>query len=281
MNGLLIYRLQPLDKQQGFRLQTIIDAFKENGLMMIAVTTKDMTRLLETSNKGFFQFALLLDEDPQIARYLEGEHQLKVFNDENAINVCVDRALLSITLRNAMVPSPATIALPYMLNVNLMQVIQDVKFMMNDIAYPVLVKNRYPQPNEKIYYVRDENELVRVLAPIGMQPLIVQAFVPPTDRQSFKVLVIGEKTYAGVEVVTVDQTEYLKETTLPKSVSKIAIKAAKTIGADYALVSVFYLNKKNPYVYSVKSNPNIVELQVVTGLYLSAYLAQYIRKQLK
>jgi ribosomal protein S6--L-glutamate ligase/gamma-F420-2:alpha-L-glutamate ligase len=249
--------------------------------MMIAVTTKDMTRLLETSNKGFFQFALLLDEDPQIARYLEGEHQLKVFNDENAINVCFDRALLSITLRNAMVPSPATIALPYVLNVNLMQVIQDVKFMMNDIAYPVLVKNRYPQPNEKIYYVRDENELVRVLAPIGMQPLIVQAFVPPTDRQSFKVLVIGEKTYAGVEVVTVDQTEYLKETTLPKSVSKIAIKAAKTIGADYALVSVFYLNKKNPYVYSVKSNPNIVELQVVTGLYLSAYLAQYIRKQLK
>jgi len=281
MNGLLIYRLQPLDKQQGFRLQTIIDAFKENELMMIAVTTKDMTRLLETSNKGFFQFALLLDEDPQIARYLEGEHQLKVFNDENAINVCFDRALLSITLRNAMVPSPATIALPYVLNVNLMQVIQDVKFMMNDIAYPVLVKNRYPQPNEKIYYVRDENELVRVLAPIGMQPLIVQAFVPPTDRQSFKVLVIGEKTYAGVEVVTVDQTEYLKETTLPKSVSKIAIKAAKTIGADYALVSVFYLNKKNPYVYSVKSNPNIVELQVVTGLYLSAYLAQYIRKQLK
>ena len=281
MNGLLIYRLQPLDKQQGFRLQTIIDAFKENGLMMIAVTTKDMTRLLETSNKGFFQFALLLDEDPQIARYLEGEHQLKVFNDENAINVCFDRALLSITLRNAMVPSPATITLPYVLNVNLMQVIQDVKFMMNDIAYPVLVKNRYPQPNEKIYYVRDENELVRVLAPIGMQPLIVQAFVPPTDRQSFKVLVIGEKTYAGVEVVTVDQTEYLKETTLPKSVSKIAIKAAKTIGADYALVSVFYLNKKNPYVYSVKSNPNIVELQVVTGLYLSAYLAQYIRKQLK
>ena len=281
MNGLLIYRLQPLDKQQGFRLQTIIDAFKENELMMIAVTTKDMTRLLETSNKGFFQFALLLDEDPQIARYLEGEHQLKVFNDENAINVCFDRALLSITLRNAMVPSPATIALPYVLNVNLMQVIQDVKFMMNDIAYPVLVKNRYPQPNEKIYYVRDENELVRVLAPIGMQPLIVQAFVPPTDRQSFKVLVIGEKTYAGVEVVTVEQTEYLKETTLPKSVSKIAIKAAKTIGADYALVSVFYLNKKNPYVYSVKSNPNIVELQVVTGLYLSAYLAQYIRKQLK
>jgi glutathione synthase/RimK-type ligase-like ATP-grasp enzyme len=281
MNGLLIYRVHPLDKQQGFRLQTIIDTFKENELMMIAVTTKDMTRLLETSNKGFFQFALLLDEDPQIARYLEGEHQLKVFNDENAINVCFDRALLSITLRNAMVPSPATIALPYVLNVNLMQVIQDVKFMMNDIAYPVLVKNRYPQPNEKIYYVRDENELVRVLAPIGMQPLIVQAFVPPTDRQSFKVLVIGEKTYAGVEVVTVEQTEYLKETNLPKSVSKIAIKAAKTIGADYALVSVFYLNKKNPYVYSVKSNPNKVELQVVTGLYLSAYLAQYIRKQLK
>jgi glutathione synthase/RimK-type ligase-like ATP-grasp enzyme len=162
-----------------------------------------------------------------------------------------------------------------------MQGIQEVKAMMQDIMYPVLIKNRYPQAQEKIYYVRDEKELLKTLSPIGMQPLIVQAYVPPENRLMFKVLTIGNKVLAGIEVVTVNDQAYLKQTKLPPSVSKLALKTAKTIGATYALISVFYLNKKNPYVYSVKTNPNIVELQVVTGIYLSWYLARHIRHQVK
>jgi hypothetical protein len=34
-------------------------------------------------------------------------------------------------------------------------------------------------------------------------------------------------------------------------------------------------------VYSVKTNPNIVELQVVTGMYLSGYVAKYIYAKTK
>jgi glutathione synthase/RimK-type ligase-like ATP-grasp enzyme len=162
-----------------------------------------------------------------------------------------------------------------------MQGIQEVKAMMQDIMYPVLIKNRYPQAQEKIYYVRDEKELLKTLSPIGMQPLIVQAYVPPENRLMFKVLTIGNKVLAGIEVVTVNDQAYLKQTKLPPSVSKLALKTAKTIGATYALISVFYLNKKNPYVYSVKTNPNIVELQVVTGIYLSWYLARHIRHRVK
>jgi len=204
-----------------------------------------------------------------------------VFNDESSMNLSIDRALLSISLRNALIPSPATIALPYVVNVNIMQGIQEVKAMMQDILYPVLIKNRYPQVQEKIYFVRDENELIKTLSPIGMQPLIIQAYVPPENRQIFKVLTIGKKVHAGIEVVTVNEQDYLKQAKLPPSVRKLALKTAKTIGATYALMSVFYLNKKNPYVYSVKTNPNIVELQLVTGNYLTWYLARHIRRQVK
>jgi glutathione synthase/RimK-type ligase-like ATP-grasp enzyme len=281
VNGLLIYRQLADEAKQRNQLEIIIAAFKQWQLNLIAVSTQDTNRLLETSNQGYFKFAVLLDEDTQIARYLQIEHRIKVFNDESSISLSADRALLSITLRNAMIPSPATIALPYVVNVNIMQGIQEVKAMMQDILYPVLIKNRYPQVQEKIYFVRDEKELLKSLSPIGMQPLIVQAYVPPENRQMFKVLTIGKKVQAGIEVVSVNQQDYLKQTKLPASVSKLALKTAKTIGATYALISVFYLNKKNPYVYSVKTNPNIVELQVVTGLYLSWYLARHIRHQLK
>jgi glutathione synthase/RimK-type ligase-like ATP-grasp enzyme len=281
MNGLLIYRQSADLGKQKHQLETIIGAFQQWKLSLIAITTQDTTRLLETSNPGFFKFALVLDEDTQIARYLETEHHMKVFNDESSVNMSIDRALLSITLRNAMIPSPATIALPYVVNTNIMQGIQEVKAMMQDILYPVLVKNRFPQVQEKIFYVRDENELVRTLSPIGMKPLIVQAYVPPENRQMFKVFTIGDKVQAGIEVISVNQQDYLKQAKLPPSVIKLALKTAKTMGAAYALISVFYLNKKNPYVYSVKTNPNIVELQVVTGMYLSWYLARHIYHQVK
>jgi glutathione synthase/RimK-type ligase-like ATP-grasp enzyme len=281
MNGLLIYRQSADLGKQKHQLETIIGAFQQWQLTLIAITTQDTTRLLETSNPGFFKFALVLDEDTQIARYLETEHHMKVFNDESSMNMSIDRALLSITLRNAMIPSPATIALPYVVNTNIMQGIQEVKAMMQDILYPVLVKNRFPQVQEKIFYVRDENELIRTLSPIGMKPLIVQAYVPPENRQMFKVFTIGDKVQAGIEVISVNQQDYLKQAKLPPSVIKLALKTAKTMGATYALISVFYLNKKNPYVYSVKTNPNIVELQVVTGMYLSWYLARHIYHQVK
>jgi glutathione synthase/RimK-type ligase-like ATP-grasp enzyme len=281
MNGLLIYRQAADHTKQKTQLETMIGAFQQWNLTLIAITTQDASRLLETSSQGFFKFAVLLDDDSQLARHLQIEHRIKVFNDESSISLSIDRALLSISLRNAMIPSPITIALPYLVNVNVMGRIQDVNAMMQDIMYPVLIKNRYPHVQEKMYFVRDEKELIRTLSPIGMQPLIIQAYVPLENRQIFKVLTIGDKVQAGIEAITVNQQTFFKQAKLPPSVSKLALKTAKTIGATYALISVFYLNKKNPYVYSVKTNPNIVELQLVTGIYLSWYLARHIYHQVK
>ena len=281
MNGLLVYRHLQGKSEQSKQLALIIEAFAKFKLKLIAVPSSDLNRLIETTNKGFFKFTLLLDSDPQIAKFLETEQQMKVFNDSSSINLSVDRAMLSITLRNASIPSPATIALPFSVNVNVMQAIQEVKEMMKDIQYPVLIKNRYPQLHEKIYFVRDEKELVKVLEPIGMQPLIVQAYVPTLDRQLFKILVIGRRVIAGVEVVSNNGVEYLKQIDTPTDIKKIAIKTAKATGTSLALISIFYLNKKNPYVYSVKTNPNIVELQVVTGIFISGYLAKYIQTKTK
>ncbi|MGA0097551.1 MAG: ATP-grasp domain-containing protein [Bacilli bacterium] len=280
MNGLLVY-LGGQDPRLAYQLQTLTEAFAKLRIKMIAVPSQDITRLLETTKKGFFKLALLLTNDVQVAKYLETEQQIKVFNDASTINLCLDRALLSITLRNAGIASPETIALPYVVNVNVMQTISDVKAMMQQLRYPVLIKNRYPQFNEKIYFARDEKELIKILPPIGMQPLIIQAYVPQENRQLFKVLIVGKKALAGVEVVQENGKEFLKQNPLPSSVKKIAIQAAKTIGATYSLVSVFYLENTKPYVYSVKSNPNIVELQIATGIYLSWYLAKHIASKLK
>jgi glutathione synthase/RimK-type ligase-like ATP-grasp enzyme len=281
MNGLLIYSAKYDSVGNERRIQIFSDAFQKWQLKVIAVSTDEFHRVLETSKPGFFTFAFLLDEDTQIAKFLEEEHHLKVFNDETAINVSLDRALFAISLRNASIPSPTTVTLPYTINESVMNEFVEVKAMMEEIQYPVLIKNRHPQKDEKIYFINNDLELENLLKNIGMQPLIAQAYIPPTERQQFKVLVVGKKALASVEIVRVDHQEYLKQTQVPSKVANVAIKAAQAMGASYALISIFYLNKKNPYVYSAKTNPNIVELQVVTGLYLAWYIAKLVYQRLK
>lgn len=281
VNGLLVFTGKREESFNQQRIATFVEAFSRWHMQLIPVNTVEIHRVLETSNRGFFTFAFLLDEDTQMAKFLEDEYRLKVFNDETAINTCLDRALLAITLRNANLPSPATIILPYVVNRNVMEVFTEVKTMMKEIRYPVLIKNRHPQVNEKIYLIHDDQELQHLLPQIGMQPLIAQAYIPQDNRQLFKVMVVGNKALATVEVITIGEKEFLKQAIPPKSVLKTAIAAARVIGASYALISVFLISKKNPYVYSAKTNPNIVELQVVTGTYLTWYLARHVYQQIK
>lgn len=281
MNGLLVYDTNRDVASRAHHIQIFTEAFASWQLKVIAVSTQEIHRVLETSRKGFFKFAFLLDEDTQIAKFLEEEYQLKVFNDETAINASLDRALLAITLRNANIPSPTTIALPHTINENIMRHFDEVKSMMEEIHYPVLIKHRRPLPNEKIYFVTNDEELSQVLTTIGMQPLIAQAYFPPQDRRQLKVLVVGNKALASVEVINVENKEFLKQVQPSKNIEKIAKNALKAIGAMYGLVSIFEMQKKNSYVYSVKTNPNIVELQVVTGQYLAWYLAKQVRRALQ
>jgi len=281
MNGLLVFSGSRDHPQHTQRIQLFTDAFQKWQLKVIAVSFEEIHRVLETSKPGFFTFAFLIDEDTQIAKFLEEEYRLKVFNDESAINIGLDRALLAISLRNANLPSPTTIALPYTVNENVMRNFAEVKAMMEEVHYPVLIKNRHPHPEEKIYYIENDLQLSQLLEKIGMQPLIAQAYFPPTNRQQFKVLVVGKKALATVEVIQVDHQAYLKQTKPPTRVKQLAIQAAKAIGASYALISIFQLEKKNPYVYSAKTNPNIVELQVVTGIYLAWYLAKHVKRTLR
>lgn len=280
MNGLLVYAGPRDNPSKSHQIQLFTDAFLKFKIRIIAVSITEIHRVLETTTPGFFKFAFLLDEDTQIAKFLEEEYHLKVFNDEVAINASLDRALFAITLRNADISGPVTIALPHTPNQNVMANFAEVKAMMEEIQYPILIKHRRPSPQEKIYFVQHESQLPQVLSEIGMQPLIAQAYFPPTDRKQLKVLVVGKKVLTTIEVVTIHEKEFLKVTIPSREVKKLAILATKAIGATYALVSLFQLQKKS-YVYAIKTNPNIVELQVVSGVYLAWYIAKQVYRLAK
>ena len=281
MNGILIFNNQTANQQTSIQLQHLIEAFKKFQLKVIPVSSAQTQRVLETSTKGFFKFAFLFDEDTQIAKFLEQEHQLKVFNDETTINISRDRALLGIALRNAGIPSLTTIALPYTVNQNIMSTYPEVKAMIQDMSYPFLIKNRVPELAEKFYLIRHEADMKQVLTTIGMQPLIAQTFIPLETYQHFKVLVVGKNAVVAIEVKRHQHQEHIQVKPASAEVKRLAILTAKTIGAHHVWVSVFVMNQNQHVVFSVKTNPNFVELQALTGFKIYQEIAKHLNHQVK
>jgi glutathione synthase/RimK-type ligase-like ATP-grasp enzyme len=281
MNGILIFNNQTANQQTSIQIQNLIEAFKKWQLKVIPVSTAQIQWVLETSTKGFFKFAFLFDEDTQIAKFLEQEHQLKVFNDETTINISRDRALLGITLRNAGIPNLTTIALPYTVNQNIMTAYPEVKAMVQDMPYPFLIKNRVPEPAEKFYLIRHEADLKQVLTTIGMQPLIAQTFIPQETCQHFKVLVVGKTAVVATEVTRQQLQEHIQVKPVSSEVKRLAILTAKTIGAHHVWVSVFVINHQQHVVFSVKTNPNFIELQALTGFKIYQEIAKHLYQQVK
>jgi peroxiredoxin len=281
MNGILVYRQNPITKREQQRLDLYADAFTKLQARVIAIPRTHLVRTMETTQKGFFKFALFLDEDTQIAKYLQENYQLNVFNNETAINHALDKALLFIALRNHQVTTPQTIVLPHTINVNVMDRYPEVKDMLKDLPYPYLIKERYVQDEAKPFFVHNEIECKTVLQQIGMKPLVAQAYVSPLDRKHYKLIVIGKKVYSAVEVYQEGNATFLRAFSPPKHLKKIALQSRQAIGAEFCEVSMFTKPDKKIYVYAIKTNPDVVELQVVTGVFMAWYIARHVLDQTK
>jgi glutathione synthase/RimK-type ligase-like ATP-grasp enzyme len=246
---------------------------------VIAIPRMQLVRTMETTQKGFFKFALFLDEDTQIAKYLQENYQLQVYNSETAIHHALDKALLFIALRNQLVSTPQTIVLPHTMNVSVMERYNEVKDMLKDLPFPFLIKERNVQEDSKPYFVHDENECKNVLQQIGMRPLVAQAYISPLERKHYKILIIGKKVYGAVELYQEANASLMRAFQPPQNLKKIALQSRQAIGAEFCEVSMFTKPNKKIYVYAIKTNPDVVELQIVTGVFVAWYIARHVLDQ--
>jgi glutathione synthase/RimK-type ligase-like ATP-grasp enzyme len=274
MNALIVYNKDKSSPRDQARLDIYIDAFSKFSIQLIATSFDGLNRVLEVTHPGFFKFALFVDPDADSARFLTEEHQLPIFNNEAAIQVTMDRALLFIALKHAEIPIPKTIILPHTMNVSVLSFTKELNMMLTEINYPSLVKHRFnfEEPN---YLVNNERELIQLLETIPMKPLVVQAFVPLNKRKSYRIFVLGSKVIVSMEQLG-EKENMLRSVTTTTNLNKIAIKTIKAIGASFGLVYLFVDEDKKPYVYAVQTNPDIVELQLVTGEYVGWYVARHI-----
>jgi glutathione synthase/RimK-type ligase-like ATP-grasp enzyme len=84
-----------------------------------------------------------------------------------------------------------------------------------------------------------------------------------------------------MELIIKDQESKFIEVEVPLIVKNISIKAMSSIGADFAVVHVLFDPQQIPYVYALETQPDILNIQSVTGVSVCGYIARHVVKTLK
>jgi ribosomal protein S6--L-glutamate ligase/gamma-F420-2:alpha-L-glutamate ligase len=282
IEGLLVYNIALDNARYQEEIASFLTAFRKNGLRLTPVSNIKVFNLVE-ENPSRFGFAVFWDKDIHVARYLEDEARIPIFNNQHAIGTCSDRALTYLALRNYNVPTPQTVILPYTFNVSLLNYYEDVREMLVDLPYPFLVKDRFESLEDRVYLIPDEAKFKEVLIEAGKKSLMAQQYILPQQRHVLRVSVVGGQVIAGIERFreTDDDggiVEEVRQIRINRQLKKIAQAAAKAVGADFAAVDLIVDRKKRIFVYSVKTNASPLAIEKATGMYISWYIARYIKK---
>jgi glutathione synthase/RimK-type ligase-like ATP-grasp enzyme len=280
MHGLLVFDQSndPVYNQQ--RVASYTKAFDKFHVSTIAVTFEMLNRFIETTEKGFFAFAILIDEDSHVAKFLEEDHGIKVFNSETAVNHASDKALALIVIRNEGISTPPTYILPYLRNQSVLTSQGELDAIIKDLHYPCLMKERFYKAHTKPYFIQDETTLWSTLKQLEMKALMIQQYIPFEGRKEFHVFVVGTRVISAMELRQEKDDLFLVKCEIPTIVKNISLKALKSMSADFGLVRVLLDADQIPYVYAVETNPDVVKLQSVTGVFASWYIARHILKHL-
>jgi ribosomal protein S6--L-glutamate ligase/gamma-F420-2:alpha-L-glutamate ligase len=282
IEGLLVYNVALDNARYQEEIASFLTAFRRNGLRLTPVSNIKVFNLVE-ENPGRFAFAVFWDKDIHVARYLEDEAHIPIFNNQHTIGTCSDKALTYLALRNYNVPTPQTVILPYTFNVNLLNYFEDVKDMLGDLPYPFLIKDRFESIDDKVFLVADESKFKEVLIEAGKKSLLAQQYILPQGRRIIRASVVGGYVIAAVER-TRDYdddgklTEDVFQIKVNRQIKKIAQSASKAVGADFAAIDMIIDRKKRIFVYSVKTNAGTMAIERATGMYISWYIARYIKK---
>lgn len=281
LHALLVYNNALNNKRFQAEMTNFVQAFKKHKIKLEPVSNTKVFRLVE-SNPRKYDFAVFWDKDTFVSRYLEDTAKIPVFNSTAAIETTNDKGLMYLALRNYRVKIPETVILPYNFNLNLLNNFPEIQTMLKNLDYPFLVKERFSTSTSTVSFISSEVNFKYFLEKNGMKSLLVQEYIEPIKRHLYRFFVIGGQVIAGVEIISFkDKDQNIREKYVRLSVKrkfrKLAASASSAVNADFAAVDILFQAPSAAYVISVKTNAFFMAAEQVTGLYLSWYVARFIK----
>ncbi len=232
-------------------------------------------------------FCIYLDKDKYQSQILE-KSGIRLFNSHSAIRVCDDKAETYIALAGSGVKMPKTVfgALCYNPNAKIDKTWVDN--VINELGFPVIVKECYGSMGKGVYLANDEKELMEIMQSVKCKPHIFQQYVSTEKGVDVRVIVIGRKAKCAIRRENecdfrsnVAQGGRAVAFDLPESFKKTAEKCADVLGLDYCGVDLLFDKDGVPVVCEVNSNAFIGGVEGATGYNVAGAYAEHVINEIE
>lgn len=267
------------------RAGSTADIMKNNDLLTIL--GEEELGLLNRSGLPLPDYVLFTDKDLYLARQLE-LMGIPVFNSARAIEISDDKIATHQALALRKLPMPLTIAAPKTFLNESPVGMRQLDLAAKKLGFPMIVKEAFGSFGEQVYLVHDLEELSAIVKQIGGRPFMFQQFVKTSFGRDLRIQVAGNEAVAAMKRTAIDDFRAnvtnggkMAPHEPTEQEKKLAIAAAKAIGADFAGVDLLYGENDEPLVCEVNSNAHIHNLFDCTGINAADYIVRDVLEKVK
>jgi RimK family alpha-L-glutamate ligase len=226
-------------------------------------------------------FVIFWDKDIKLAKMLEAEG-FKVFNSAKAIEICDDKSLTFIQLKNKNIKMPKTFCAPMTFD----KEYKDFTFVLQvegSLGYPMIIKENKGSFGEQVYMVNNYYEAVDKIKEIGNCDFIMQEYVESSKGQDVRIHVVGEEIVTAMKRVnpndfranitnggTMEKYEPTKEQ------REMALIVCRELGLDFAGVDIMFGKDGEAILCEVNSNAHFKNIFDCTGVNVAEKIMKYI-----
>ena len=271
------------DKYYGV-YELLVNAFKTRNVQLDIIKSDEIRGIEDFSVVP--DFVLFWDKDYYLAEKLERQG-LKLFNSASAMVLCDNKILTYRELEKNGIPYPKTIVAPKTFEAVGYTSLQFVVNSVEKLGLPIVIKEAYGSFGGQVYLAETINQAKEIVEKIAPKEFVFQEFIKTSRGRDLRINVVGDTEIATVyrsnandfrSNITLggDKAKY----TPNEKQRKIAIKAVKALGLDFAGVDVMFGENDEPIVCEVNSNPHFKSTLECTGVDLALNIADYVIQKL-
>lgn len=221
---------------------------------------------------------LFLDKDILLGTILQ-KRGYRLINNINTIDICDDKAKTYLALYNKVL-MPETFIAPFTYDNIGYTNFDFLSIAEKKLGYPMVVKQSKGSFGKQVFLAENRTQCEQILSKLK-QGVILQKYIQSSCGKDLRVYVVANKVvaYAMRENKNdfrsnVENGGSMKLCDVPNIYLQTAIKAAKTIGADFAGVDLLFTDG-GPLVCEINSNAHYKALTQVTGVNVAQNIVDY------
>jgi len=263
------------------------EAAQACGVTPTVLKNTDITVKLYEPMKAKPDFVIFLDKDILLGQYLKSQG-IPVFNDPEVIETCDNKAKQYLALAAHHIAMPKTIIAPKIYPKFSIHHTGYYEQVIRELGFPLIIKEAHGSFGMKVYLIENEEAFYEKVSMLSGVDFVFQEFIESSFGRDVRVNVVGEEIVAAM--YRHSETDFRANITnggtaskvvLTDEQKKVALAAAKAVGAEYAGVDLLFGQNDEPIVCEVNAAAHIRNIYNITGVNVGHKLVEYILRKIQ